>query len=553
MVYVDGSPRPDLCVSQWTVLPGPKFEHVTLEQRTASFRLLPQDWSNRQQPPVGSTVSFRLSEDQGGAQFVGLVTGQTIGIGQDTQRLGIQASPTLAVRLATPLVTEFRLGNRGVVAEPTASIAFNRGDQNWASQQLQTVGARTTRVFDCSATSSPWTVADALAYLLAAMPQSVTGPGMDELEALAGDIVLEPMSLDARPFADAICAVAAKGGLAIRAGGDASTLEFYRPGRQGRRRTVCLQPEGSLLSAGTTNLWQAEIKFARRPSNRGVVALGATKLYEATFELARGWDASRQTDRWRDSTASGSDNWLVRKDVFRQWVLNEDGRYDQAPWLLPAYDLASISAEDFTCRRPRRFMPCLSTGADGASVGIVVEYYLPGQPWQRWTGPMQVASDQCAIYLGGDALPADFFQAAKAGTLMVRVTGTVESDQRLATTIKGDPSLPQQMIDARHVARWRKVHASSVLGAASLGQPLEIDDSAALAAMARRAHESSAGATEARIQTPRPDSSFTLGDVIEQIDGRALDLSGAVNLLPHVTAIEHDLIKGMNTHITVSG
>jgi hypothetical protein len=552
-VYVDGAPRPDLCVSQWTILPGPRFGHATIEQRTPSFRQSPQDWCIGRQPPVGSAISFTLSDDQGGGQFTGVVTGQTIAIGQDTQRLAIHAAPALAVALAAPLATEFRLGDSGAVALSEPSINFNCEYDTWASEQPQTIGGGTARVFDSSAASSPWTVADALAYLLAAMPQSVAGPSLGDLQSLAGDIILEPTRLGGRSFADAICSVAAKGGLAVRAGQDGSTLEFYQPGRQGRPRTVCLQPELSLLSAGMTNMWQCEITFARRPANRGVTALGAVKMYEATFELGYGWDSSLQTDQWRDFLVSGGSEWLVRSDVFRLWVLNEDGRYDGAPWLLPAYDFTAIRPDDFTARRPRRFMPCLSTGPGGDSAGIVVEYYLPGRPWQRWTGPVQVARDQCAIYLGGDALPSDFFQAAIAGTLQVRVTATVQSDQRLSTTIDGDPSLPQQVIDCGDIAHWRTVDPSSVLAGQSIGQTLECDDSDILAALAQQAYESSAGTTEARIQTPRPDSSFALGDIVEQIDGRALDLSSNPNLSPHITTIEHDLSSSPCTHITVSG
>jgi len=38
--------------------------------------------------------------------------------------------------------------------------------------------------------------------------------------------------------------------------------------------------------------------------------------------------------------------------------------------------------------------------------------YAPGGQWHQWRGPLWVSRDECAVYLGGDSLPAEFFRAA---------------------------------------------------------------------------------------------------------------------------------------------
>ena len=211
-------------------------------------------------------------------------------------------------------------------------------------------------------------------------------------------------------------------------------MTAYRSWSIGRERNaafarcVCNR-RAAPSSTGAGNIFRGSIVTTRRPRRRGV-GDGRRKLYESTFALSPGWDRSLETDRWRDYVRSDSDNWPKVGDVYRKWVLSEHGLYGQTPWELDTYTFQEMPAGEFPLVRPRHFMPCLSADSAGRSLGIVVEINCDDQGWRRWQGAALSAADECAIRLGGDALPGEYFDAAVRGEVQVRVTATVEADAR---------------------------------------------------------------------------------------------------------------------------
>jgi hypothetical protein len=286
-----------------------------------------------------------------------------------------------------------------------------------------------------------------------------------------------------------------------------------------------------------------------------VLALGDHKRYESTFQAVRGWDPSLQSSRWRDFVRSESPNWPLLADVYRKWVLNEHDWYGQGPWNLPAYDFSSISAADFVLNAPRRLLPCLSTNRTGASLGVVVEFRCAaGAPWRRWRGPLWVSQDECAAYLGGDALPGEYFQAAVAGTVQLRITASVLADARLTAQVEGSPAYPLKVLDLSSRAKWSAVDAGSIFhGRTDLGAPAARDDTPLLQELASRAAEVASTAVEAELDLGWIDTSYQLGDIVELIEGRAVELPSRAEGRAFVGSIRHDFGAAQRTRLFITG
>ncbi len=203
----------------------------------------------------------------------------------------------------------------------------------------------------------------------------------------------------------------------------------------------------------------------------------------------------------------------------------------------------------------RRFLPCLSTDRQGKSLGVVVEIRCGQQgAWRRWRGPLWVAQDECAVYLGGDALPGEFFAAASEDDVSVRVTGVVEADACLFADVGGNPNIARDVVDLSHRAAWRQVHSSSIFKYADgVGPPRERDDSGLLNDLALRYAEVDSAATDAEFTLASIDTSFHVGDIVERVDGRSFELSSNPSRRPHVRSLRHDFGTKQTTHLLVSG
>jgi len=557
IISVNGAVRRDLELLEWVIEPGPSFGGAFL---VVSGPPCPQPGARLgdrgRLPAIGAKVRIRAALGSGGGEFVGSVTGHSFVVDEQEERFTAECRHRLEGYLARRISSLWRFQAPSALEVKQAKIRFNAGWNSRASSSLISVNGRLCRVFDSGVDSQPWSAADALGYLLAAaVPADVEVPTRTELEALAGGIDLGRMDITGKTAAEALVEVARNAGLELRSARQGVGLVFYRPGRQGRRRDVRLQPGGSALSVPESNLWRGRIHIRRRPCRRSLLVLGQRKQYESTFQLAKGWDPGLQTDRWRDFVRSESENWPKLGDVYRKWVVNEHGWYSSAPWSLPVYSFSDISSIDFTVRSARRFLPCLSTDRQGQGLGVVVEIRCgQGLEWRRWRGPLWVSRDECAIYLGGDALPGEFFEAAVNNGAEVRVTAVVEADARIIVEVDGDPNAPRDVIDLSSRAAWRLVHASSIFyGASDVGSSGERDDSHLLRRFARRYAEAASTATEAELTLAWVDTSFHVGDIVERIDGRDFELSSNPDSRPVVRSVRHDLGARQTTHLVVSG
>lgn len=381
-----------------------------------------------------------------------------------------------------------------------------------------------------------------------------SAPDDDELQFLAGGIDLGEYNGRSKTLPEVLCDIAHRGGLEVRPNRFGRGFVLYRPGAHGRRGRLGLQSAGQSLSSSRTNLHSAKITFSRRPSQRPVRVIGGIKQYESTFELQPGWDSSLETSDWRDFVRSSSENWSELSRVFRRWVLNEHGQYNEQ-FGLTRHDFSGVSAADFTARKARRFLPCLSLDEQGNSMGVVVETRTSaGGSWQRWPGAVWVSETECTITLGGDAIGGEFFDAAVAHQAEVRVTASVDSDACIAFEIPGDRSLAWEVCDLSARAGYEAIaFASAFYVGTGAARVVVRDDTPMLASCARNMAEAAKGGTEATVELGWIDMSWSLGDILERIEGRGLTLTAGLRALPSISTLRHEFGKKQQTILTVTG
>lgn len=542
-------------VQTWRVLPAPAFGMVEIVWHRSGVQASLAESADLL-PAIGSEVRVRCPLGVGSDEFIGVVYRHGVKLGPNGEQLTAEVRHILAAMMERPIGSRWQINGGVPVQIDPGSVHFNANSQSLACRATVSVGGLATPVFDTQdGNGRRWTVADALSYVLATGGSGdIYAPTLPELQQLAGDIDVGDVDVTGKSTGEALSMIAKRAGLDVRAARGGVGLVFYRPGWQGRRRSIRLQQRGSILSLAESNLWKGQVVIKPRPARPGVLAMGGYKQYESTFKLSPGWDKSLETPRWRDFVRSKAEHWPKVADVYRKWVLNEHGLYCGSPWELEQYRFSVINSEDFRLDIARKFEPCLTTDVFGASLGVVIEVKDVSGEWHRWTGPAWVYDDECAIYLGGEGLPADYFQAAVDGDAEVRVTATVTSDARLSVEVPGDFGLPLDVEDYSSQAAWRKVHHGSVLiGQEGTGRPAERDDTQMLWSLAWRRCELLTSATEARLELGWIDTSCHVGDVIERVDGRSLELSSAPGTTACVRSVTHDFGPDQTTYLEVSG
>ena len=561
-VYVAGRRRRDIHAIKWTSAPGPRFGEATfVVAGSGPLGRCPRIEQLPGLPAIGESVRIHSAGWRREVLFDGTVTAHLGRVGPDAEELTFEAADALHVRLGAPVAGRWQADAEQVVAVADATAVFNDELDGLTTAETHPLNGRAVRVFANGGEGGLWSVADILAYLLAAhVPADVAAPGSEELAALAGDVYPPRMDLSGLTVGEAICRVAEAAGLAVRGGVDESGgrvehhLAFHRPDRNGRRRAVRLQRAGETLDLRRSDLWQGRFVVRRRPGRRSLLLIGDHRRHEVTVELHAGWDKSLESYHYRDFVADEAADWAVAGEVFRKWVLNESGRYDGPPWDLERFDFASIDPEDFLLAAPRVFRPCLSRGPSGEGLGVVVETSTDeGATWRRYGGSVRLAVDECAVTLTDTALPADTFQAALGGTLRLRVTATIAADRRLSVRLEGAPGAPLEVVRAPN-ARWAKAHPTSAFfGRDDLPAPAEVDDTERVEALARQLQSAGGGSVEAEIVLARLDPTWRVGDIVERVDGRGLDLRTFPGAAACVAAVEHRCNEEWTTLLTVRG
>ena len=261
------------------------------------------------------------------------------------------------------------------------------------------------------------------------------------------------------------------------------------------------------------------------PVTHKYIGQGDYKVFEATFDLIKGWDSSLEVNTvFLYSPSTNPDFYQVR-DVFRKWTLNEAGDYSEAPYNRgDAYNLSGIFQNTSYVHRRRRFWPTLTTDSQNRSLGYYLQVsYDQGQTWWQYRDAYNILVDECGVWLSSDQLDINLLLACVSGQLNFRITATIISDERLSAAVADGPDnstapAVEHIITLPRQFKYRKISSLSIFAGSmdeNLGTSDERDDTEALYEFIRHTAESSPEVIETiDVQTPILGFDYHLGDRI---------------------------------------
>jgi hypothetical protein len=365
-------------------------------------------------------------------------------------------------------------GNGNSLFIESGDTVFNpSGEPNLAKDEILFAADENNAVaFKC---------ADAIYYLLKTYIAAgeLVYPELSQLKALTNDCAIRDVDVTGLDLIDAIARCCKQCGLIFKFTPDSRAIVFYRPASFGREVELNCQWQGEKLDIARTNIAEVSRKKNTVITNRYIVQ-GDYKIFEATFNLVKGWDTSLEANDYDRYSPNTNENFNAVRDVYRKWVLNEAGDYSASPYNQgSAFDFAKIFGTAKYIRRKRRFLPSLTCGADGSSIGYYLEVsYTNGSKWWPYMNSFKVLLDQCGIWLSAEQLDTDLWYAIVKGVLKVRITASVASDERINYTAADGPvGSIIEVVDKIAVLpkrfKFQKVSAQSAFAG---GNAKEIDD-----------------------------------------------------------------------------
>ncbi|MCJ7777100.1 MAG: hypothetical protein MUP16_02150, partial [Sedimentisphaerales bacterium] len=266
-------------------------------------------------------------------------------------------------------------------------------------------------------------------------------------------------------------------------------IVFYK-NNTAREVEISCQLPGETFSISKTNISTLSSRKNFWPVTHKYIGQGDFKVYEATFDLVKGWDpADEDIDYDKFSPSTNPDFYKV-KDVFRKWCLNEAGDYSGEPFNRGvAFDFSKIfESSNYTIRR-RRFWLALTTDKQGKSIGYFLQVsFDDGLHWWQYLYAFNNLLDECGVWLSSDRLDPNTWVASLKGVLKFRITASVISDERLSCEIADGPvnsTVPvvERVITLPGQFKYQKVSGKSIFANLSddgLGVPDEVNDTDAL-------------------------------------------------------------------------
>ena len=410
---------------------------------------------------------------------------------------------------------------------------FNPDSQGNAYPEPIAINGKNYTVFCAEPSQSKrWSYAEVIDYLLCEyIPLGqCQRPTLVQLRILTENQIVRDLDVTEQTLAEALYQTCERIGLRFKFVpthapiGPSQTIVFYKLDT-GRTIELNCQPPGEPLSLSRTNIAALRSTRNRYPVTHKYIGQGDFKIYEATFDLIKAWDAGLEETDYDTFSPSTNPNFYQVKDVYRKWCLNEAGQYSAEPYNLgEAFDFARIFQNNNFVHRRRRFRPALTTDTLGRSLGYFLQVsYDSGQSWWQYLYAFNILLDECGVWLSSDRLDIDTWVAALQGTLRFRITASVISDERL-TAIVADGPLHSTAPVIEHVMtlprqfKYRKVSDQSIFATATdetLGTPDEVDDSDALHQFVRDAAAASPEVIETfDIQTPSLMFDCQLGDQV---------------------------------------
>ena len=410
---------------------------------------------------------------------------------------------------------------------------FNPDSKGNACPASIDVGNKTYTVFAAESTQGrPWSYAEVIDYLLCEYIANgqLQIPTIAQLRAWTDNRIIRDLDVTGLNLAEALQRCCETIGLKFKfvplsePTGPDQAIVFHKSGT-GRAVELNCQHTGDQLSISKTDIAELQSRKNFWPITHRYVGRGDFKVYEATFELVKAWDAGLEdTDYDKFSPSTNPDFYQV-SDVYRKWCLNEAGQYSGTPYNQgDAFDFSRIFQSSNFVHRRRHFRPALTTDTQGDSLGYFLQVsYDGGQSWSQYLHAFNNLPDECGLWLSSDCLDEDTWTAAINGLLKFRITASVISDERLSCTVADGPvnstaPVVDHVITLPRQFNYRKVSDQSIFAGAAdetLGTPDEIDDTDALYEFVRNTAATSSDVIEtADIQTPSLLFHYSVGDIV---------------------------------------
>jgi hypothetical protein len=395
----------------------------------------------------------------------------------------------------------------------SADTVFNpSGKGNLAKDEILFAAGEDAKSFTC---------ADAIYYLLSNyIPAGELAiPSLDELKSLTNNCGITDIDVTGLNLIEAIQRCCKQTGLRFKFVPIESTeaIVFYRPGA-GREVEINCQHFGERLDVSKTNISEITRRKNTSITNRYVVQ-GDYKIFEATFNLVKGWDTSLEANDYDRYSPTTNENFNAVRDVYRKWVLNEAGDYSGSPYNQgQAFDFSKIFQTQKYLQKKRRFLPALTCGEDGESIGYNLEVsYTNGSKWWPYMSSFKVLLDQCGIWLSVEQLDTNLWFAIVKGVLKVRITACVMADERISYTAADGPvnsiiEVADKIITLPKRFKYQKVSPQSIF---VNGRANQIDDTKSIVEYANNLCGASAAVNEnLQIKTMTLTPYFSPGDRI---------------------------------------
>jgi len=572
---LDGTLCPNLELLEIVRSGWPEFSRAKLAYNPAAYPAAEPRAAEEIEPEfaIGKSISIRRYFNgiaPGAAAFShpvfeGQIEGIETNLGHDGESVEIIARDFSAIMERTTAYGQL-VGNSDGSAVFLAGLdtAFNPGGRANANPTPIEINGNSFTAFCAEPSQSKlFSYAEVIDYLLCKyLPAGkLQRPSIERLLGLTENQVVRDLDVTGLNLAEALHRCCKRIGLKFKfvprltETGPHQAIVFYKKGTDREVELSC-QLCGEQLSISKTNIATLSSSKNFWPVTHKYIGQGDFKVYEATFDLVKGWDpADEDIDYDKFSPSTNPDFYKV-KDVYRKWYLNEAGDYSGQPYNQgDAFDFSKIFQSCNYAARRRRFWPTLTTDKQGKSIGYFLQVsFNDGLHWWQYLYAFNNLLDECGVWLSSDRLDPNTWVAALKGVLKFRITASIISDERLSCEIADGPvnsTIPvvEHVITLPRQFKYQKVSGKSIFALFSdegLGVADEIDDSVSLYEYIRhRANVLSSAIETVDVQTPILSLDYEVGDRVNT-SPESRDLLGTRGdnrSISHIERVKMDFAK----------
>ncbi len=511
---------------------------------------------------VGKTITIQkvyrnnsTNQNENIAVFVGEIEKIKTTLDDTTEKIEIIAKDFSYIMNKITIRGQWRgLKNGNVIFAENAETIFNEdGQPNALPYQIDHNYSKLTvftyKTFD----NKYWLLAEVIDYLITTntVAGTIQKPDLQQLKAITQNQIARDLDLTGLSLLEALQLCCDIAGLRFRFepyftdNATKQAIVFYKPGFGKKFQLRCQEKLESINISRANIASFSQIRKAK-PTTKNFICQGDYKIYEATFELKKGWDGSLETANAEEFCLSESANLNLYKNVFRKWVLNETGCYTNAPYNAgEAFDFSYVFENASYIQKARRFWPTISCDKDGNSIGYYLEMsYDDGENWQIYDCEFKNLLDECGIWLAPDRLDPDYWVAAKKKTLKCRLTASVISDSKLVGQYCDGPTkglchVTNFITYYPNQFNFRKVNQNSILFNSNdpgIGKPNEIDESDLLNKLAiEQALAYTPKMVTTSVSTLLLDTEYNVGDLVCMTNSRNItQLNYKYNMIAEV-------------------